>query len=113
MSTRRNVVIDFGETSVALYSHWDGDDLPAVVAYALHRGRSRWADPPYLARIIFSEIIRDDVDGLIGYGIEPFVTGTTAYMEANDRYDIFIHPGTIAVGDQTYTYEEFVKEYLP
>jgi hypothetical protein len=38
----------------------------------LKRGRERWNDPPYLARIIFSEMIHDDVDGLTGYGIAPY-----------------------------------------
>jgi hypothetical protein len=52
-----------------LYAHWGAESLPSMVADALDRSRSRWDDDEYLNRIIFSEMIKDDVMGLTGYGI--------------------------------------------
>lgn len=69
MGDRRNVeVIDNGK-SVFLYTHWQGTDLPKIVQNALRRGKDRLDDGPYLTRIIFSEMIRDDILGTTGYGI--------------------------------------------
>ena|SRR3990167_9466971 len=71
MGDRAQVVVGMGtpESRVFLYSHWGGEDLKAVLATALDRGRNRWDDPHYLARIVFSEIVRDDISGETGFGI--------------------------------------------
>ena len=39
---------------------------------ALIRSKERWHDESYLARIIFSEIIKEDINGLLNYGIAPY-----------------------------------------
>lgn len=70
MGTRGNVVVHEGDRpAVYLYQHYGANHLPETVAAALARGKGRWNDAPYLARIIFSEMIRDDIDGDTGYGI--------------------------------------------
>ena len=70
MGDRANVYVHHGERpGVYLYTHWDGSELPAIVVNALHRGKGRWDDDQYLARIIFCEMIKNDVDGETGYGI--------------------------------------------
>lgn len=73
MGDRANVYVhEDTEPGVYLYTHWDGSDLPAIVARALGCGRRRWNDTPYLTRIIFSEMLKGDSDGLngsTGYGI--------------------------------------------
>lgn len=70
MGDRANVVIRDGNgADVWLYTHWAGSELPGIVRAALKRGEERWTDAPYLARIVFCEMIRRDVDGLTGYGI--------------------------------------------
>ena len=51
------------------YTHWGAEKLPIVVANALNRGRGRWGDYEYLNRIIFSEMIQDEVLSETGYGI--------------------------------------------
>lgn len=43
--------------------------LSDTLKKALVRGKSRWDDAPYLARIIFCEMVKDDVEGLTGWGI--------------------------------------------
>lgn len=57
---------------IFFYSHWGGSELPQIVADALKRGESRWDDEAYLARIIFSELVKDEVLEPTGYGIAPF-----------------------------------------
>src|SRR3990172_3219388 len=58
---------------IFLYTHWGGSTLPLVVRDALKRGESRWDDEPYLTRIIFSEMIKENVRELTGYGISTYV----------------------------------------
>jgi hypothetical protein len=53
---------------VWLYTHWDADRIINTVSQALQR-EERWKDPEYLTRIIFSEMIKDNVSGSTGYGI--------------------------------------------
>lgn len=78
MGERANVCIE--ETTgrgqlhqLFLYSHWDGSWLAVALKNALLRGRERWSDYSYLSRIIFCEMIREDVCGTKGYGISPFL----------------------------------------
>lgn len=69
MGDRANVIVkeaDGGQ--VCLYTHWDGSALPVIVHRALAR-RQRWYDESYLARIVFSEMIKNDIDAENGYGI--------------------------------------------
>ena len=55
---------------ILLYSHWETKgDLKKVLKSALIRGKSRWDDRQYLNRIIFSEMIKDDILGLTNYGL--------------------------------------------
>jgi hypothetical protein len=72
MGDRANVYVkdyDSSEPGVFLYTHWDGSELPETVRVALAR-EERWDDPPYLARIVFCEMIRGDRwDNTTGYGI--------------------------------------------
>lgn len=69
MGDRGNIEVKDEQGSVFLYSHWGGSELPATLASALDRGIGRWTDQPYLARIIFCEMVRGDVEGETGYGI--------------------------------------------
>jgi hypothetical protein len=76
MGDRANVYVHEGdEPGVYLYTHSSGSGLPTVVASAIRRGRTRWDDMPYLARIIFDEMIGPDEHGReTGYGISAVVT---------------------------------------
>lgn len=85
------------ERYVYFYSHWNGSDLPAIVQKALAR-EQRWDDPPYLARIIFCELIGGDVAGEGGYGIDarigdnshPVITVNTAHTRVEiDGFGFF------------------------
>lgn len=69
MGDRANVVIKDSDSQVCLYTHWSGSDLPEILKAALIRGKSRWNDRAYLARIIFCEMVRGSEMELTGYGI--------------------------------------------
>ena len=73
MGDRANVKIVYGESTVYLYTHNDGTELPVILQDALRRGIDRLDDGPYLARIIFSEMIKDDISGLTGFGISSVI----------------------------------------
>ena len=66
MGTRAQVFIK--DEGVYLYQHWDGDGLFQTVQNAIAKNE-RWDDTEYLARIIFCEMVKDDIDGSTGYGI--------------------------------------------
>lgn len=84
MGDRANVVVMTKPHPVYLYSHWGGRDLPLVVQDALRRGPDRWSDDSYLTRIIFSEMIKDSVEGTTGFGI-----GTQAPDNEHDLVMVF------------------------
>jgi len=67
MGDRGQVLIK--DNGVYLYTHWGASDLVQTVRAALARGKDRWHDDEYLTRIIFSEMIKDDLMGTTGYGI--------------------------------------------
>jgi hypothetical protein len=71
MGDRGNIRVIQSDGEVWLYTHWQGSDLPRLVANALRRGKSRWGDETYLTRIIFSELVMDGggLDDTTGYGI--------------------------------------------
>ena len=60
-------------TVVFFYSHWGGSQIEETLADALDRGRGRWSDDSYLARIIFSEMIKDQILDDTGYGMSIYV----------------------------------------
>jgi hypothetical protein len=93
MGDRANIVIKDDDSIVYLYSHWGGYNLPETLGKALVRAKEdgRLTDGSYLARIIFSEMIRDSIDGTTGFGISSVLT--------DNEYDLI----TIDVAKQTVT----------
>jgi hypothetical protein len=54
---------------IYMYTHWSGAALPLTVREALERGRGRWGDSQYLARIVFCELVGEAVREETGYGL--------------------------------------------
>ena len=110
MGSRANVVVhdDVDESKVVyLYTHWGEEELEAEVAKALHRGRERWGDAPYIARIIFCEMVRDDLDSPTGYGIS-----AVPY----DGEEIHVYPKTrevVGYDGRRVSMDEFIGSHLP
>jgi hypothetical protein len=71
MGDRANVKVVDVPSTVYLYTHWAGTELPATLERALAR-KARWDDGQYLARIIFQEMLSGD-ESELGYGISSTV----------------------------------------
>lgn len=61
---------------VYLYSHWGGYGLPKLLQSAIRRAEraGRLNDPAYFCRIVFCEMVKDDITGSTGYGISATIT---------------------------------------
>ena len=92
MGTRSQVFIK--EEGVYLYQHWDGYELPDIVRNALAK-KWRWADPEYLARIIFCEMVKDHLEEETGYGIGSRIHFDIEYLVTVDteKQEITIQHG--------------------
>ena len=83
MGDRGTVYVHDGDDDgVYLYSHNYGSDLPDIVRAALER-EQRWDDDAYLARIIFCQMVKGDVDGETGYGISASPTGGSTTVDVD------------------------------
>lgn len=91
MGDRGNVLIGDLNSRVFLYTHWGGSILPQVVQTALQR-EERWGDAPYLARIVFAEMIREGMDlstrgqDIANELMETTGFGIATYMPDNEHY---------------------------
>lgn len=104
MGDRGNIQVkdNAEDNGVFFYSHWSGTELPDIVSAALKRGKSRWGDTPYLRRVIFCELVKGDIDGETGYGID------TSECDPNHPL-IVVNDGaqTVTIGDIRWSYREF------
>lgn len=80
--------------SVYLFQHSDGGALPVILAHALHRSRDRWEQEPYLARVIFSQMLMEHMragrpspkealetlESELGFGISTYFSGSSVDM---------------------------------
>lgn len=104
MGDRGNIVVQEDAREIYFYSHWSGSDLPIVLQSALERGKGRWDDPSYLNRIIFCEMIKDDVLGETGFGI-------CLQEQDNEHPLIYVDhdENRVQIGDNKWGFAEYVK----
>ncbi len=116
MGDRANVVVRNGadDPGVWLYTHWNGSELPEMLAAALSR-HQRWKDAAYLARIIFCQMIKGQESEETGFGI------STKACDGEDRILLVdtdsetvskarLHPnGTDFIVEKTWTFKQFSK----
>jgi len=106
-------LVSEGSPDIYFYTHWGASDLPEVVADALNRGKGRWNDDEYLNRIIFSEMIKDDVISETGFGISTSQHGDiwrlvtihhdTKSVEVNEIGSVTIY--------NVWSFDSFIKEF--
>lgn len=101
MGDRSNIVIEktYGEsTRVYLYAHWAGQDIAKSALHGLKSGRA--TDSDYLARVIFENMIQNDLGSETGFGIGASLSdneheilvisnsteGTVVYFEGQPTY---------------------------
>ena len=107
MGDRGQILIK--DTGVYLYSHWGAIDLWGEAWRALKRAPDRWDDPEYLARVIFSEMVRNDIDSTTGFGI-----GTNVHDDTWRLIEVDCSKTKITLNDYkevklTKTFDEFTK----
>ncbi len=99
------------ESYLYLYTHWGGSELPAILQAALKRGKERWNDEPYLARIIFQEMLAGD-DGLESFGISTYVGDNEhdfLLVDCGELTVSVVPPGTFPSPKKSWSFEEFIK----
>lgn len=109
MGDRANIVIEKDNEAfpheVYLYTHWSGSELPDILRAALVRGRNRWTDGQYLARIIFSEMINGSVMDETGYGIS-----TRPGDGQSNMIYVNVEKQTVRHKKQQWSFEDFVSQ---
>jgi hypothetical protein len=113
MGDRANIVLNYGENKpkIYLYTHSCGTELPVILAKALNRGRHCWNSKSYLARVIFSEMIKNEILENDGYGISPHPINTDKKDIEVDMENQIIHFSARPFSS-VLSYDEFIKKNL-
>jgi len=103
MGDRSNIVIEntYGEvpSRVYLYAHWSGESIIESAVHGLNSGRA--TDSEYLARVVFENMVKDDLGSETGFGI--------AARLGDNEHPILVISDTQA--DGTVVYFEDQREY--
>lgn len=103
MGDRGNIIVKDDDSTVYLYSHWSGSDLPDVLKKSLERGKGRWDDGSYLTRIIFCDMVAGHEKGETGFGISSVM--------GDGGTDITVNVGAKTVTDEdgnVSTFDEYI-----
>lgn len=114
MGDRANIVAQYpGKKEVFFYTHWDGSKIKQTLARALERGKPRYDDSAYLARIIFSELIKDDVLGETGFGIALDIVDNEHPLLVVDFANKVVREESESRNTiEEWDFEEFVHEHI-
>ena len=101
-------LVSEGSPDIYLYTHWGASSLAEVVADAMNRGKGRWSDDEYLNRIIFSEMIKDDVMSDTGFGI-----GTSQHGDVWRIVTVNHETKTVEVSDfqKSWSFDSFITAF--
>ncbi len=103
MGDRGNIKIVYSQGEpVYFYTHWRGSEIQDIVKTALAR-RERWDDDLYLARIIFSEMIKGNESAETGFGIGPFEC-----EEGSPLLTVNTEKQTVTFKGKTVSFERFI-----
>ena len=106
MGARGNIVIvqQASDNDLYFYTHWNGYKLPKTLKEALIRGKNRWNDEPYLARIIFCEMIKDDLMEETGFGISTYECDNN-----HENLVVDVDKQTVQWQDNVWSFAEYVE----
>lgn len=110
MGTRAQVHIK--DTGVYLYQHWDGDGLADKVKTAMksEAGQDRLNDPDYLGRIIFCQMVKDNMKESTGYGIGTHQTSDIEYLiTVNCKQKQVVVENLHVSTPEHFTFDEFIN----
>lgn len=106
MGDRAQLIIQRDETRIYFYTHWRGSQLPDLLATGLERGRPRWGDPSYLARILFCELLTPNtLREETGFGI------STQYGDSFEDTDLIVNMDTKLIHylNKNWSFHEYLK----
>lgn len=113
MGDRGNIIIGTPDKpEIYLYTHWSGTELPLILQRALAK-RWRWDDDAYLTRIIFCEMVGDDVGTEAGYGISTRMCDNEHPLLFVDVDAKRVHVGSggtayTMIDRRSWTFEEYI-----
>lgn len=108
---------------IFVYGHWAGYGMLSQFANALNRASLSFSipdDPPYANRIIISQLIGDDWNQDIGWGISTQLSHhfdrsiVPVYDFATDEVGLYDHswsPSVLTDKIVSFTREEFISKY--
>jgi len=102
------VVFNFKQADgnyISLYSHWGETSMHEDLAHAIDKARPRWNDETYLARILVSQLIGQDWDSELGYGLW---AGTSRY-EGETNVEIDLSNKTVTDDSGTHSFDYFAN----
>jgi hypothetical protein len=99
------------DLSINLYSHWGGYDRFNLLAKALKAAEPRWNDPSYCTRIIVSQLIGDEWNDELGFGLW---ASTEHGLYGGDHPDIVIDLVFKTVTDETgtHSFDSFISYHI-
>lgn len=113
MGARCNFVFKQSEDmAVALYSHWDADNMDYVLASALKHAEPRieMGDIAYATRMAISHIIKDSILEETGYGITAMDPNDQGFLDQPITIDFT--DGTVGSGEAWHPIKEFTEYHL-
>lgn len=90
------------DNGVFLYTHWNADSISNTIKTALKK-YWRWNDAPYLTRIVFDVMTKDNHDTEIDFGISDHQINGKLFTIVCDDKIIIDNDNT------TFSFEDFIK----
>ena len=91
--------------NIFLYTHWEGYAIKKMLQNALAK-KWRWDDEEYLRRIIFCEMVKNDIEQETGYGI-----GDALHTDLNyPLLEVDVKNQEIIEDKKKWSFEKFIKE---
>lgn len=110
MGSRTEWIIkeDNSGNAVHLYSHSGGEDKFADTQRAISEAQSRWSDTSYGARIFISQIIGDEWNSKLGFGIAVGNDTDNLFEESYFHAVIDFPNQRVIFGSHEWTFDEFI-----
>lgn len=116
MGDRGNIVMKQRkpkDSFLYFYTHYSGSDIASITQNALKRGKDHWSDEQYLARIVFCELVKDDIEGTHGFGISTYMGDNEhdfIVLDAEKQTVSCVREGDpAATPKKSWSFEQFVK----
>lgn len=102
MGDRGNIIVKDGDSTVYLYTHWSGTDLPDIVKRGLAM-KWRWDDGPYLARILFDQMTEGRHGEEVGFGI------SSTYGDGGTDITVDVDKQTVSRKGTVIAFADYIK----